>query len=243
LPNFSYQNYDVASGRKFIVNGSPVIRKDDASLPTAASNYELDTDLINFKNWTQTTFFISFKINVSTTNGRVFSIGKAGADDIRVYSSSTTALSVAWDDGSPLTQTFSSLNFDHDFIMIGSHDGATQRTWLYNKTLKTISFASDANTNTWSVYSGPMQIGGSPVSVDIEDVDVEYMFLSDRAVTSNNEVLAFIDNPYQILKPKTEFIFIETGAAPTGRIMSSLVNYGGLAGHGGLAGKGGGLAG
>lgn len=32
-------------------------------------------------------------------------------------------------------------------------------------------------------------------------------------------------------------------AAGGGRIMSSLVNYGGLAGHGGLAGKGGGLAG
>jgi len=38
--------------------------------------------------------------------------------------------------------------------------------------------------------------------------------------------------------------FAAAGAAPvTGRIMSSLTNYGGLAGHGGIAGTGGGLAG
>ncbi len=36
---------------------------------------------------------------------------------------------------------------------------------------------------------------------------------------------------------------LSAGGGPTGRIMSSLVNCGGLAGYGGIAGKGGGLAG
>ena len=41
---------------------------------------------------------------------------------------------------------------------------------------------------------------------------------------------------------KQTFAAKATGTSPTGRVMSSLANYGGLAGKGGIAGRRGGLA-
>ena len=46
----------------------------------------------------------------------------------------------------------------------------------------------------------------------------------------------------QVLRVPRPIPFRPTAAAPSGRIMSSLVGAGGLAGHGGIAGPGGGLA-
>ena len=71
-----------------------------------------------------------------------------------------------------------------------------------------------------------------------------FTFIWDRDL-SDREHQLLSDSPYQILKPKTPPVYFVAGdvAAPSGRIMSSLANAGGLAGLGGIAGPGGGLAG
>lgn len=65
-----------------------------------------------------------------------------------------------------------------------------------------------------------------------------------RRTLSAEEIAQLHKDPYQILRPSGPMVyFTPSGAAPTGRIMSSLANGGGLAGRGGIAGAGGGLAG
>jgi len=68
-----------------------------------------------------------------------------------------------------------------------------------------------------------------------------YFATWDREL-SEAEVRNFIDDPYQILKPSTNLVYFPVGVTPTGGIVRSLANSGGLAAKGGLAGQGGGLA-
>lgn len=72
------------------------------------------------------------------------------------------------------------------------------------------------------------------------DGKISWLFLFDRP-KSAIEIKSLMNNPYQILQPRTQYVGVEVVAA-AGRI-NSLAYKGGLAGHGGIAGQGGGLAG
>ena len=77
-----------------------------------------------------------------------------------------------------------------------------------------------------------------------------YSFASGHTLRDAATLTGFTANGYDLnfttagsVAKKWLSISIESSAAPTGRLMSSLANHGCLAGHGGIAGIGGGLAG
>ena len=67
--------------------------------------------------------------------------------------------------------------------------------------------------------------------------------LFDAELNENQVRKLWEIGPLGILEPLPALAGVIEQAAPSGRIMSSLVGPGGLAGPGGIAGKGGGLAG
>ena len=71
-----------------------------------------------------------------------------------------------------------------------------------------------------------------------------YLSLTFNDFLSPGEHILLNSNPWDIfLSPVNLLLNRAAVAAPSGRVMSSLANYGGLVGHGGLAGQRGGLAG
>lgn len=94
----------------------------------------------------------------------------------------------------------------------------------------------------WGVKSGAAYIGERYTGNSNKWLgNINILGISFR-VWSENEVRQFMADPYAMLRRRPRTYFVPS-APVGGRIMSSLVNAGGLVGSGGIAGRGGGLAG
>jgi len=110
-----------------------------------------------------------------------------------------------------------------------------------------VNGAAVGTTFTWSAtftnerfVFGNQDVAGA---FNTADADYEYVAMVDHQL-SPAEAKAWHEDPWQVFPAVDADLPLITEAAPAaGRIMSSLVAHGGLAGQGGIAGIGGGLAG
>jgi len=127
--------------------------------------------------------------------------------------------------------------------------------------VKTITWNEDTNTRSLYIDGAFADSDGTAFSW-VDQVPNEYSLYGDNSAGGNvanswqryamtfdrelteGEVASLYRDPYQLLRPLAQSVYITSDAPPpSGRIMSSLAHNGGLAGLGGIAGPGGGLAG
>lgn len=212
LPNLNIREFDVARNKKWTLEGTPVFTNDLFEADSTADNA---TQVLPFTEWNEATFFVRFKVNTWSNGARIFRTTWSGGDDIRFYMGSGSGFIVAWDDTTFTNQTFSNGQAGLEFIAIMSHDGATQKTWVYNVVTKTLYSASNSDSFTFSGTDGTTDIG-----INSPDTDFRYAHIANKAVTSTAQALDLIHNEYHLLQPQTRYLFTAAGAAPPGGFLA-----------------------
>jgi hypothetical protein len=221
LPNLNIREFDVARNKRWSEEGTPVYSYDSVNLNAASDNL---TQTLPLAEWTEATIFLRVKLNSWSNGKRVISFWYTdGVDDIRILTAGTTDIVIAWDDGSPTNSTFSTVGSAGDeFIIVMSHDGGTQRTWIYNVTDRVLSNISTSNTFTFSGADGVFDIGSNST----DNYDFKYLHVADRAVKNTAQALDLIHNEYAILQPQTRYLFTAAAAGQTGALLAGATSAG-----------------
>lgn len=212
VPNSFIRNHDIAQKYDWPETTPASISYADNKLDLALDSAVLETSL-PWSSWSEATIFLRYKVTTAINGDRFFSVYHSASDDIRLYVNSAGDVLVAWDDGSATTQTLTDGNKTDEFILIASHDGVTQRTWLYNTDTDTLTSASSSDTFSFSGLDGTTTIGGTTFNTsDADDSYYRYVYIADKAVTTDSQALDLIDNEYSVLEADEIFLPTAIGA-------------------------------
>ena len=189
----------------------------------------------------------------TATNGAQTFVNKAASDDV----AGRWALNVGgggniqffFDDGpSNYIPGITMVYGDNQWhFVVGVIDRVDQEVVLYldGNQVSTVSYTgtTDHQTNFITVFGLFNNAAGTGVGTSQQfDGQMSDCFICHE-VLNEAEIDSLYNDFYQVLEKRPQLLPLTTGAAPTGRIMGSLANNGGLAYKGGIAGIGGGLAG